>query len=130
LERRVAQETIEDLLEAGSRREPNGRSHEQPTVWNGRSSVKSTEKGGTASLWLMARRLGSLLGAAALLIATSAPARASAMPEAPSCPVYADDDVWHSNISQMPVHPMSDAWIANMGGPTRLLHPDFGGPYG
>jgi hypothetical protein len=26
---------------------------------------------------------------------------------------------------------MSDAWIANMGGPTRLLHPDFGAyPYG
>ncbi|HYK98307.1 MAG TPA: hypothetical protein VEU77_07920, partial [Candidatus Acidoferrales bacterium] len=78
----------------------------------------------------MSRGLGSLLGAVALLVAASAPARASAMPEAPNCPIYADDDVWHSNISQMPVHPMSDAWIANMGGPSRLLHPDFGGPYG
>src|SRR5690349_6400320 len=78
----------------------------------------------------MSRRLRSLLGAVALLVAASAPAGASAMPEAPNCPIYADDDVWHSNISQMPVHPMSDAWIANMGGPSRLLHPDFGGPYG
>src|SRR5438045_1986394 len=30
----------------------------------------------------------------------------------------------------MPVNPMSATWIANMGGPGRLLHPDFGGPYG
>src|SRR5439155_15990922 len=56
--------------------------------------------------------------------------QASAMPEAPNCPIYADDDVGHSNISQMPVHPMSEAWIANMGGASRLIHPDFGGPYG
>jgi hypothetical protein len=78
----------------------------------------------------MPRRFGSLLLALALLLTTSCPAAASAMPEAPNCPIYADDDVWHSNISQMPVHPMSAAWLANMGGPSRLLHPDFGGPYG
>ena len=57
-------------------------------------------------------------------------ADASAMPEAPNCPIYTDDDVWHSNIALMPVHPMSSTWINNMGGPSRLLHPDFGGPYG
>src|SRR3954468_9666172 len=69
----------------------------------------------------------------ALLLAASAlpAARAdAAMPEAPNCPIYGDDNVWHSDVRQMPVHPMSDAWIANMGGPSRLLHPDFGGPYG
>src|SRR5437899_12152091 len=52
------------------------------------------------------------------------------MPEAPNCPIYPSNDVWHSNIQNMPVHPMSATWIANMGGPARLLHPDFGGPYG
>jgi hypothetical protein len=52
------------------------------------------------------------------------------MPEAPNCPIYPADAVWHSNIQLMPVHPMTATWIANMGGPTRLLHPDFGGPYG
>jgi hypothetical protein len=52
------------------------------------------------------------------------------MPEAPNCPIYPTDNVWHSNIQLMPVHPMSGTWIANMGGPSRLLHPDFGGPYG
>src|SRR5438552_2245330 len=52
------------------------------------------------------------------------------MPEAPNCPIYPTSDVWHSNIQNMPVHPMSATWIANMGGASRLLHPDFGGPYG
>ena len=74
------------------------------------------------------RRLTALV--IALVVALPLPANASAMPEAPNCPIYTDDDVWHSNIQLMPVHPMSDAWIANMGGPSRLLHPDFGGPYG
>jgi len=64
------------------------------------------------------------------LLAPPVPADASAMPEAPNCPIYPADDVWHSNIQQMPVNPMSATWIANMGGPGRLLHPDFGGPYG
>jgi hypothetical protein len=82
----------------------------------------------------MDRRALALLLSAAVVVAGlvpgSGPANASAMPEAPNCPIYADDDVWHSNISQMPVHPMSSAWLASMGGPSRLLHPDFGGPYG
>ena len=53
------------------------------------------------------------------------------MPQAPNCPIYSSDDVWHSNIQLMPVHQMSDTWIANMGGPSRLIHPDLGAyPYG
>ena len=52
------------------------------------------------------------------------------MPEAPNCPIYPDNNVWHSSIQNLPVHPMSAAWLANMGGSSRLLHPDFGGPYG
>src|SRR2546422_5673955 len=68
--------------------------------------------------------------AVALLAPQASPAAASAMPDAPNCPIYPADDVWHSNVQLMPVNPMSDTWIANMGGLTRLLHPDFGGPYG
>jgi hypothetical protein len=64
------------------------------------------------------------------LLIPAAPAAASAMPEAPNCPIYPDNDVWHSSIQNLPVHPMSASWLANMGGPSRLLHPDFGGPYG
>src|SRR5437867_1722830 len=52
------------------------------------------------------------------------------MPEAPNCPIYPSNDVSHSSIQKLPVHPQSGTWIANMGGPSRLLHPDFGGPYG
>src|SRR3989442_4523336 len=77
----------------------------------------------------MRRRLALVL--VAVLLAPARPAAASAMPEAPGCPIGPNDDVWHSNIQQMPVHPLSDTWLANMGGPTRLLHPDFGAyPYG
>ena len=77
----------------------------------------------------MGHRLLSLFVVLVLLVPTRS-AAASAMPEAPNCPIYPDDDVWHSNVQQMPVHPMSDVWINNLGGPSRLLHPDFGGPYG
>ena len=63
-------------------------------------------------------------------VAPAAPAAASAMPEAPSCPIYPDDNVWHADVRRVPVHPLSETWIGNMGGPSRLLHPDFGGPYG
>jgi hypothetical protein len=53
------------------------------------------------------------------------------MPEAPNCPIYPSDDVWHSLVQGLPVVPQSDIWIGNMGGPSRLLHPDFGAyPYG
>ena len=53
------------------------------------------------------------------------------MPQAPNCPIYPSDDVCHSNIQLMPVHPRGDTWIANMGGPSRLIHRDFGTyPYG
>ena len=68
--------------------------------------------------------------AAGLLAIPPAPVAASAMPEAPNCPIYPTDSVWHARIDQMPVHPMSDTWLLNMGGATRTLHPDFGGPYG
>jgi hypothetical protein len=75
-------------------------------------------------------RLVSLLVVLALLMPQGQSARASAMPEAPNCPIFPGNDVWHSSIQDMPVHPSSATWIANMGGPSRLLHPDFGGPYG
>src|SRR3982074_92506 len=76
------------------------------------------------------RRVLAILAVLALLPGAR-PAAASAMPEAPNCPIYPADDVWHSLAQGLPVLPQSDAWIANMGGPSRLLHPDFGAyPYG
>src|SRR2546428_3908880 len=77
------------------------------------------------------RRASALLVAVSLLVTQGSLAAASAMPGAPASRILPNDAVWHSNIQQMPVHPLSDIWLANMGGPTRLLHPDFGAyPYG
>src|ERR1700694_4345772 len=76
------------------------------------------------------RRAVALLTVLAVLV-PAPPAAGSAMPEAPNCPIYPPDDVWHSLVQGLPVLPQSDTWIANMGGPSRLLHPDFGAyPYG
>jgi hypothetical protein len=47
-----------------------------------------------------------------------------------TCPRFPADSVWHADISKLPVNTHSKAWIANMGGATRRLHPDFGPSYG
>lgn len=45
------------------------------------------------------------------------------------CPVFPADNIWNRDISGLPVHASSAAWIASMGLGTSL-HPDFGkGPY-
>lgn len=67
--------------------------------------------------------LGCVVIAAAL---GAAPAPATPPPGAPSCEVFPADNVWHSDVSALPVHARSAAWIASMGGPDRRLHPDFG----
>jgi hypothetical protein len=45
------------------------------------------------------------------------------------CPVFPADNYWHADVSDLPVHPRSDEWLANMS-PDRDLHPDFGPAYG
>lgn len=43
-----------------------------------------------------------------------------------NCPVFPSDNLWNQNISQLPVHPNSAAYINSIGAGTTL-HPDFGG---
>jgi hypothetical protein len=43
-----------------------------------------------------------------------------------SCPLFPADNVWHADVSGLPVHTRSADWINSMGGPERRLHPDFG----
>lgn len=69
--------------------------------------------------WLLALIAG--FGAAALAPAGSAP-----LPQAPDCPIFPADNVWHADVSTLPLHPQGPAWMASMGGPTVRLHPDFG----
>ena len=47
-------------------------------------------------------------------------------PAGVNCPVFPADSFWHADVSRLPVHPRSAAWMANMGGSERRLHPDFG----
>src|SRR3954449_11793745 len=65
-----------------------------------------------------------LLGAA---LAGGGPAGAANLPGlATGCTLFPADNVWHADVSGLPVHPRSADWIASMGGPDRRLHPDFG----
>ncbi len=42
-----------------------------------------------------------------------------------ACPIFPADNVWHADISGLPVNASSPAWIANMN-PGAHLHPDWG----
>src|SRR5687767_3606881 len=66
-------------------------------------------------------------GLAGCLVAlAAAPAGAIPPPGAPGCRVFPADNVWHADVSSLPVHARSSAWISSMGGASRRLHPDFG----
>lgn len=79
------------------------------------------------------------LGIAVLVLALGAcaaaePDRSAAAPEpalAPvaGCTVFPSDNWWHADVSDLPVHERSAAWLARMS-PASELHPDFGPSYG
>src|SRR5688500_14411380 len=51
---------------------------------------------------------------------TSAPPKATV-----GCPLFPADNIWHADVSKLPVHGQSRAYVASIG-LTRRLHPDFG----
>ena len=58
-----------------------------------------------------------------------APARATTVPGAPNCPMFPANNVWNTNISELPVDTHGAAWMKSMGASpssTLDLHPDFG----
>jgi hypothetical protein len=66
--------------------------------------------------------------AAALLVTQPRPAVAANVPGT-SCSVFPASNIWNTDISALPVHPQSAAWLASTGATGgRLLHPDFGAP--
>jgi Kelch motif protein len=73
-----------------------------------------------------------IFGGYAGLLSLSVPASGSPdaafvpPPGAPNCPVFPANNVWHADISALPVHPRNAAWIDAMGGPSVRVHPDFG----
>ena len=48
------------------------------------------------------------------------------VPGAPNCPVFPASNVWHTDISQLPVNAHSAAWMRSMDSASTFLHPDFG----
>ena len=62
------------------------------------------------------------------------PAGTAATLPGTSCTAFPADDIWHSDVSTLPVDPHSAQWLAHMQASTRSLHPDFGPsggfPYG
>src|SRR5687767_1736094 len=70
--------------------------------------------------------IGAALAATALAAPSPSPVHAGPPPGAEACPIFPADNVWHADVSSLPVHPRSAGWILSMGGPARRLHPDFG----
>jgi hypothetical protein len=62
---------------------------------------------------------------AALTLALSAPAAGAPSLAASGCPLFPADNVWHADVSRLPVHPRSAAYLAAMGTGAGL-HADFG----
>lgn len=50
---------------------------------------------------------------------------AAAGPVIDGCPVFPANNIWNTPVSDLPVHPLSDAFVAGIG-PNTGLHPDFG----
>jgi hypothetical protein len=46
------------------------------------------------------------------------------------CTVFPADNVWHADVSGLPVHSRSGDWLSSMGGAEQLLQADFGPSYG
>jgi hypothetical protein len=69
------------------------------------------------------RRL-ALLPLVPLLLLLSGGA-ATALPGT-ACPVFPANNVWHADVSTLPVHPRSAAWLASASASSKRLHPDFG----
>ncbi len=67
-----------------------------------------------------------LLGGLAL-VSSGPPAGGAPLPgTGTACPLFPADNIWHADVSRLPVHARSADWITSMGGTERRLHPDFG----
>ncbi len=63
-------------------------------------------------------------------LALAAPAQAGNLIPGTNCPAFKDDTYFHADISQLPRHPRSNAWMASMNSAHTDLHPDFGPSFG
>ena len=71
----------------------------------------------------MPRRL--VLAAVLLALCAVTAACQARLPDAPGCPVLPDDNIWHADVSKLPVDPRSSAYVAAIGD-SAPLKADFG----
>ena len=62
---------------------------------------------------------------AVLTLAVAAPAAGAPSLASSGCPLFPADNVWHADVSRLPVHPRSGAYLAAMGAGAGI-HADFG----
>jgi hypothetical protein len=69
----------------------------------------------------------SVVASVATVAATPGSARAGTpVPGAGNCPMFPADNIWNTDISNLPVDIHSPQWLASMQASTTDLHPDFG----
>jgi hypothetical protein len=54
------------------------------------------------------------------------PPAGTRVPGAADCPLFPANNVWNTDISQLPVNSRSAAWMRSMNSAHTFLHPDFG----
>ncbi len=64
------------------------------------------------------------------VLALAAPAQAGNLIPGTNCPAFRDDTYFHADISQLPRHARSAAWMKSMNSANTDLHPDFGPSFG
>jgi hypothetical protein len=88
------------------------------------SAVPSHSRASQAAAATPGTAAPSASGTAAPPAAAAAPS--TTVPGAPNCPMLPADNVWNTDISQLPVSPHSAAWMRSMDSASTDLHPDFG----
>jgi hypothetical protein len=73
----------------------------------------------------MRRAVRVLAVVAALTLAAGVPAAGAPSLAASGCPLFPADNVWHADVSRLPVHPRSGAYLAAIGRGAGI-HADFG----
>ena len=63
------------------------------------------------------------------VFAAAVPGLAGTVIPGTTCAAFPADSWWHADISALPLHARSAAWMSHMS-PTAKLHPDFGPSYG
>jgi hypothetical protein len=72
----------------------------------------------------MKRAIVSLV--AALVVAAVCLPAGATPPPGTSCSLFPSNNVWHADISKLPVNTRSAAWLSSMSASSTRLHPDFG----